>query len=74
MAMPDDPQLVRDANPPKYVGLPPHAYQIRLRVERALKLLRTGMPPPLAASAVGFADQSHLTRVVGARSIERSVQ
>jgi AraC-like DNA-binding protein len=46
----------------RYVGLPPHAYQIHLRVERALRLLRTGMPPSLVASAVGFADQSHLTR------------
>jgi AraC-like DNA-binding protein len=43
-------------------GLPPHGYQVRLRVERALRLLRSGMPPSLVASAVGFADQSHLTR------------
>ena len=43
-------------------GLPPHAYQIRLRVERASALLRTGMPPSVVASVVGFADQSHFTR------------
>ncbi len=46
----------------KRVGLPPHAYQIRLRVERAMKLLRKGVPPSVVAGIVGFADQSHLTR------------
>ena len=49
----------------KRVGLPPHAYQLRVQVERACKLLRSGMPPKLVASAVGFADQSHLTRAFG---------
>lgn len=44
------------------VGLPPHAYQLQIRVEHACRLLRTGVPPSLVASAVGFADQSHLTR------------
>lgn len=44
------------------VGIPPHAYQIRLRVERARTLLRAGVPPANAALFVGFADQSHLTR------------
>lgn len=43
-------------------GLPPHAYQIGLRVERARTLLRSGVPPADVALAVGFADQSHLTR------------
>ena len=43
-------------------GLPPHAYQIHVRVERARGLLTTGMPPAQAASSVGFADQSHFTR------------
>jgi AraC-like DNA-binding protein len=46
----------------KAAGLPPHAYQTRLRIERACRLLQTGMLPSLVASAVGFADQSHLTR------------
>jgi AraC-like DNA-binding protein len=41
-------------------GLPPHAYQVRLRVEKARLLLQTGMP--IGEINVGFADQSHLTR------------
>lgn len=44
------------------VGLTPHAYQIRLRIERAMALLREGLRPGAVASLVGFADQSHLTR------------
>ncbi len=44
------------------VGLPPHAYQTRLRIERARRMLQTGVPPTLVAPAVGFADQSHFTR------------
>jgi AraC-like DNA-binding protein len=44
------------------VGVPPHAYQIQLRVERACRLMQAGARPSQAASAVGFADQSHLTR------------
>jgi AraC-like DNA-binding protein len=44
------------------VGLPPHAYQLRLRIERAMMLLRTGLSPSDVAGLVGFADQSHLTR------------
>lgn len=44
------------------VGVPPHAYQIQLRVERACRLLQSGMPPPQVASTVGFSDQSHLIR------------
>ena len=44
------------------VGSPPHAYQIQLRVEHACKLLQAGVRPSTVASAVGFADQSHLTR------------
>jgi AraC-like DNA-binding protein len=46
----------------KYVGLPPHAYQIHLRVARGRALLRTGAAPAEIASHVGFADQSHFTR------------
>lgn len=41
-------------------GVPPHQYQILVRVERARELLRAGCPPVLVD--VGFADQSHLTR------------
>jgi AraC-like DNA-binding protein len=46
----------------KHVGLPPHAYQIHVRVERGRMLLRAGATPAEAASSVGFADQSHFTR------------
>lgn len=43
-------------------GLPPHAYQMHVRVERARRLLQGGMPTAGVAASVGFADQSHLTR------------
>lgn len=46
----------------QHTGLPPHAYQIHVRVERARMLLETGAPPANAAVWVGFADQSHLAR------------
>jgi transcriptional regulator GlxA family with amidase domain len=45
-----------------HVGLPPHAYQMRLRIERAMALLRSGLPAGTVAGLAGFADQSHLTR------------
>lgn len=44
------------------VGLPPHAYQIQLRVQNAKKLLREGMSLPQVALEMGFADQSHFAR------------
>lgn len=44
-------------------GLPPHAYQIQLRVARAQEGLRAGRPIAQVALDCGFADQSHLTRV-----------
>ncbi|MBJ6764631.1 AraC family transcriptional regulator [Myxococcaceae bacterium JPH2] len=44
------------------LGLPPHAYQIELRVRRARELLRQGKPPGEVAAQLGFSDQSHLTR------------
>ncbi len=43
-------------------GLTPHAFQIRLRVEHACRLLRAGIPVHEVAPIVGFSDQSHLTR------------
>jgi AraC-like DNA-binding protein len=46
----------------KRVGIPPHAYQIRVRIERARRLLRAGVPLAVASTDVGFADQSHFTR------------
>ncbi|HWA84991.1 MAG TPA: AraC family transcriptional regulator [Opitutus sp.] len=46
-------------------GLPPHAYQIGLRLEKARLLLKAGRP--IAEVDAGFADQSHLTRRFKAR-------
>lgn len=43
-------------------GLSPHAYLVQVRVERARTLLARGVRPSRVAPAVGFADQSHLTR------------
>jgi AraC family transcriptional regulator len=47
----------------KSVGLPPHSYVKRRRVERARELL-TGTDLPVAEIALvtGFSDQSHFTR------------
>ena len=44
------------------VGVSPHRYICRLRVERAQALIRGGVPPATAASEAGFYDQSHLSR------------
>jgi AraC-like DNA-binding protein len=44
------------------MGLPPHAYQLHVRIERARQLLSKGLPAGQVASAVGFSDQSHFTR------------
>ena len=46
----------------RYVGLPPHAYQIRMRIARGCALLRAGVPVADVATQLGFADQSHFTR------------
>jgi AraC-like DNA-binding protein len=43
-------------------GLPPHAYQTQLRLERARSLLTSGLPAAEVAFMVGFYDQSHLGR------------
>lgn len=44
-------------------GISPHRYIVRRRVERAFSLLQsTSLPPSDIAAAVGFYDQSHLTR------------
>ena len=45
-----------------HTGIPPHAYQLQLRIERACVLLRAGVSSAEAATQVGFADQSHFTR------------
>jgi AraC-like DNA-binding protein len=46
----------------RQIGLPPHAYLVQLRVERAKALLRTGLPIAQVAYDTGFTDQSHLNR------------
>ena len=48
-------------------GLTPHAYVVDVRVRRAQACLRAGMAPAETATAVGFADQAHLTRAFKAR-------
>ena len=45
------------------VGLPPHAFQLDLRIARARALLAAGEPPAAVALTCGFCDQAHLTRV-----------
>lgn len=43
-------------------GMPPHRYLTNIRLERARILLKAGDSPAEVAAAVGFADQSHLSR------------
>ena len=43
-------------------GLPPHAYQLCVRISHARALLQHDVSPVDVAAACGFADQSHLTR------------
>lgn len=48
-------------------GLPPHRYLMRLRIEQAARLLRTGtMPIAEVAIRCGFSHQEHLTRALRA--------
>ncbi len=44
-------------------GLPPHAFQLQLRVDRARGALGRGEPPAMVAADHGFVDQAHLHRV-----------
>ncbi len=44
------------------VGLPPHRYQVQVRVDRAKALLAAGTPIKDVVAETGFADHSHLTR------------
>jgi AraC-like DNA-binding protein len=46
----------------KRYGLPPHAYQLCLRISHARRLLLDGVPPADVALRCGFADQSHFNR------------
>jgi methylphosphotriester-DNA--protein-cysteine methyltransferase len=43
-------------------GMPPHAFQVTQRVNRARRLLEAGVPTGEAAAMAGFFDQSHLHR------------
>lgn len=43
-------------------GMPPHAYQTQVRINRAKELLRQGLPLAGIALDTGFADQSHFAR------------
>ena len=47
----------------KSVGMPPHAYQRQVRINRARALLAQGRRIADVAAGTGFADQSHLTRL-----------
>ncbi len=48
----------------KDFGSPPHAYIIKKRVERAVRLLSTSnMPIKVIFTQCGFSDQSHMTRI-----------
>jgi AraC-like DNA-binding protein len=53
-------QLVRRFN--AAIGVPPHAYQVALRVNLARRLLERGERATDVASLAGFVDQSHLNR------------
>jgi AraC-like DNA-binding protein len=44
------------------VGVPPHEYQLQLRIAHARRLLRDGQPIAEAALQTGFFDQSHFSR------------
>ncbi len=44
-------------------GLPPHAWLLQRRAERARVLIRDGLGLAAAAASSGFSDQSHMTRV-----------
>lgn len=62
------------------IGMPPHAFQTQIRIERSKRLLLQGMSATEAALHTGFFDQSHFTRhfrrIVGVppRSYLRSSQ
>jgi AraC-like DNA-binding protein len=43
-------------------GLPPHAWQVQIRLAKARALIRSGVAIAAAALETGFADQAHLTR------------
>jgi AraC-like DNA-binding protein len=44
------------------LGVPPHRFQLQLRLEQAKRMLARGEPQIRVAAATGFADQSHFSR------------
>lgn len=44
------------------IGMPPHEYQVQVRILKAKAFLRLGRSISETASLVGFVDQSHFTR------------
>ncbi len=46
----------------RHVGIPPHAYQLMRRLQKARLLIRSGSSLADAAADTGFTDQSHLHR------------
>ncbi|MGD9808161.1 MAG: AraC family transcriptional regulator [Deferribacterales bacterium] len=44
-------------------GLPPHAYQMNIRIERAKDMLKSGKSIADTAADTGFTDQSHFHRI-----------
>ncbi len=44
-------------------AITPHAYLVQVRLKNAARMLRERLAPAEVAAAVGFADQSHLSRV-----------
>lgn len=46
----------------KTVGLPPHAYQVQRRIQKAKQLIQHNVKLSDVAVDCGFSDQSHLTR------------
>lgn len=46
----------------RHVGMPPHVYMTHVRLRNARRLLLKGEPASSVAAAVGYVDQSHLTK------------
>lgn len=44
------------------LGLPPHNYQLHVRISRGREMLDSGVPAAEVALACGFSDQAHFTR------------
>ena len=46
------------------VGMTPHAFQVACRLREARRMLRSGVPVAEAAASAGFADQSHMHKIL----------